>query len=78
MTISRSNIVEDRSVHQKILSRMNDLQEAMESNKHLENTEEVILLMNSVSKFWTLLSEEDRDYIQCVQHAIEDQLEWNV
>jgi hypothetical protein len=31
-----------------------------------------------VSCFWSILSEEDREYIQCAQDAIEDKLEWTV
>jgi hypothetical protein len=57
---------------------MNDLQEAMESNQHMEDSEKVMAKLLSVSKFWTMLEEEDRDYIQCAIHAIEERLEWNV
>jgi hypothetical protein len=62
----------------KIEERMDKLQALMESNKHLENPAEAYNLTMRVSCFWSILSEEDREYIQCAQDAIEDKLEWNV
>jgi len=67
-----------RVLQQKIDERMDQLQEWMESNYHLEKPDEVMQHTYTVSKFWSVLSEEDREYIQVAQHAIEDQLEWNV
>ena len=60
----------------KIKERMDKLQKWMESNHHIDNPDEVHELTLSVSKFWSVLSEEDRDYIQAAQHAIEDKTEW--
>ena len=65
-------------VRKKIDDRMDKLQCIMETNKHLENPAEAYNLTLRVTCFWSILSEEDRDYIQCAQHAIEDKLEWNV
>jgi hypothetical protein len=62
----------------KIEERMDKLQALMESNQHLENPAEAYNLTMRVSCFWSILSEEDREYIQCAQDAIEDKLEWNV
>ena len=62
----------------KIEERMDKLQALMESNQHLENPAEAYNLTMRVSCFWSVLSEEDREYIQCAQDAIEDKLEWNV
>jgi hypothetical protein len=60
----------------KIKERMDKLQKWMESNYHIDHPNEVYELTTSVSKFWSVLSEEDRDYIQAAQHAIEDKTEW--
>jgi len=62
----------------KITDRMDSLQDMMETNFHLENPAVVSMHINSVSKFWSLLSEEDKDYIQCAQDAIEDGIVWKV
>ena len=66
------------SVPDKIKQRMDQLQKLMESNYHIDNPEEVYELTTSVSKFWSVLSEEDRDYIQAAQHAIEEKTVWRI
>ena len=65
-------------LRKKIQERLDKLQAIMESNQHLENPAEAYNLTLRVSCFWSILSEEDREYIQCAQDAIEDKLEWNV
>jgi len=66
------------SVREKIDSRMDHLQQLMEGNNHLSRPEYVLDVIESVSKFWSALTEEDKDYIQCAQHAIENEMEWKV
>jgi len=65
-------------LRQKIKSRLDYIQELMESNYHLEQADEVYDLTLEVSKFWSILSEEDREYIQVAQDAIENGISWNV
>jgi hypothetical protein len=52
------------------------LQEMMESNQHLKEREKAYNLTLRISPFWSILSEEDRDYVQCAQSAIEDETPW--
>lgn len=66
------------NLREKINLRMDILQHWMESNYHLTNAEEVAAHCLDLGKFWSVLSEEDREYIQCAQHAIEDKMEWNI
>lgn len=63
-------------LRQEIKNRMDILQDWMESNYHLRRPEVVEEHIQSITKFWSVLDEEDRDYIQCAQHAIEDKTEW--
>ena len=60
----------------KVKERMDQLQKWMESNYNIDNPQEVYNLTTEVSKFWSVLTEEDRDYIQAAQHAIEDKTVW--
>lgn len=62
----------------KINKRMDHLQTLMESNAHLDRPEYVIDVIDSVSKFWSVLSDEDKDYIHCSRDAIEEKLKWEV
>ena len=65
------NIFGKKSLKDKINERMDKLQEMMEKDYHFEEPEEVYEHTLTVSKFWSVLSEEDREYIQCAQDAIE-------
>lgn len=66
------------SVKQKINQRMDELQAMMESNVHLSDPTKVSDHISSVSKFWSVLSEEDKDYIHGARFALEEKSEWNV
>lgn len=68
----------DDTIKNKIKNRMNHLQELMEGNNHLERPEYVLDVIDSVSKFWSALDEDDKEYIQCAQYAVEQKREWNV
>ena len=57
---------------------MIELKNWMESNHHLKNKEEVYELTLNISKFWSVLSEEDREYIQAAQYAIDKGIEWRI
>ena len=65
-------------VRDKIKVRMDQLQEMMESNKHLERQFEVDNKISSVTKFWSVLNDEDKDYIHACRHALEYQMKWEV
>ena len=62
----------------EINQQMDILQEMMESNLHLTEPKKVLTYIDGISFKLTFISEEDREYIQCAQHAIEEGLEWNV
>jgi hypothetical protein len=65
-------------IEQKIKQRMDILQSWMESNYHLKRPEVVLEHIETVSKFWSVLQEEDTDYIQGCRYAIDKQMKWNV
>jgi hypothetical protein len=57
---------------------MDALQQMMESNLHLSDPETVLELLDKVKFAWSALSEEDREYIEGVEYAIEAQSSWDV
>lgn len=62
----------------KIKNRMDTIQNWMESNYHLEHPEEVIDMIYSVTKFWSILSDEDKDYIECAKYAAIENKRWDL
>jgi len=65
-------------LRQKISNKMDHLQTLMESNAHLDRPEYVTDVIDWVSKFWSVLSDEDKDYIHCARDALENKTDWNV
>lgn len=64
------------NLRSKLKLRMDELQRCMENNEHLSNPEKVEEIIDSVNYAFRVLSEEDREYIQMAQHAIEENMEW--
>ena len=60
-----------QDLRNKINQRMDILQKWMEQDYHMKRPEVVYDHTLTISKFWSVLSEEDKDYIQCTQDAIE-------
>jgi len=60
-----------QNLKDKINERMDILQNWMEQDYHMKRPEVVYEHTLTISKFWPVLSEEDREYIQCAQDAIE-------
>lgn len=66
------------SLQDKIKDRMDLLQDMMEDNVHIDSPDIVEEHIRTVSKFWSVLSDEDRDYIHGARYAIEEKMEWNL
>jgi len=60
----------------QITQQMDDLQSMMEDNLHLRKPEIIEQALENLTFKWHFISEEDRDYIQGVQHALEEQTKW--
>lgn len=66
------------SIRDRINTRMDELQRMMESNVHLKDPERVYDHTMTITKFWSVLDDGDRDYIECARYAIEEKREWVV
>ena len=64
------------NLKEKIQTRLDQIEMLMYSNYHLKNPDEVYNQTLNVSKFWSILLEEDRDFIQAVQDSIEEGWVW--
>ena len=64
------------NLKEKIQARLDQLEMLMYENYHLKNPDEVYNQTLHISKFWSILSEEDRDFVQGCQSSIEEGWEW--
>ena len=60
----------------KINLRLDELEDMMNNNQHLTEPELVSEKADSIGKFWSVLSEEDKDYVDGVRWAIEEKVVW--
>jgi len=61
--------------------RMDQVQAWMESNHHMKNEEgnqEVWDMILKLTRAWSVLTEEDRDYIECAKDAVLERRNWNL
>ena len=65
------------TVRPKIKQRMDVLQHWMEENYHLKRPEVVEEHIQTITKFWSVMSEEDQDYIEGARYAIENKTDWS-
>ena len=61
-----------------INDKLNQLEQSLLNQDHLNNPIEFLIQLVSLSKYFHLMSDEDRDYVNCAKEALEDQIEWKV
>lgn len=61
-----------------INEKLNQLEQSLLRQIHLTNPTEFEVQLASLSKYFHLMSDEDRSYINCAKIALEDQIEWKV
>ena len=75
--VAKPETQKSRSIPAKIDERLNMLDRMMRDNSHLENAQPVEDQLKSISKFWSSLSDGDRDYLNAVRHALTESIPWN-
>lgn len=67
-------------IQEKLNTIMDEIQALMESHPraHLEHDSKIHELMGKASIYFAHMDDENRDYYQFVQIAIEEEKEWNV
>ena len=69
-----------KKVHEKIKLIFDELTVVMENQRHLDIQnglfKEVLPLVAKASKYWRVLDDEHRDFLNAVRYAIEEQERW--
>lgn len=64
------------TVLEKIETRMDALEAALKAGRHLSEPDEVTDLIYSISKFWSVLDDEQRDFLNAARYAVEEEIPW--
>jgi len=54
------------NIREKIQQRLDELQRMVETHSHLDNPDFVTEKILSVTKFWSILSEEEREFVSAL------------
>ena len=71
-TQAKTNLME------KIEKRMDRLETQLKAQEHITNPAAVRTTIKSITKFWAVMEDEDKDYVHFAQDALEEQREWKV
>lgn len=68
------------TVREKIQRRLDDLEAKLKAGEHLDSVQgliAVLIAIDSVSKFWRVLTDEERDFLHAARLAVEEEREWS-
>ena len=67
-------VEEPKNLKERIQHRLDRLETCMKENKR----DEAAALVPEISKFWSVLSQRDKEFIQCARIAIDEGIDWKV
>ena len=66
------------ALRDKISSRLDQLEAALTRQEHLTSPSQVADLIGSLTKFISVMSDEDTDFVQVATDVLENQRRWNL
>ena len=69
--------MKEQTIRQKIEQRMDDLENSLKMQTHLKEPTVIGDLIESISKFYSILTEDQREFVQCARLAVLEQRHWN-
>lgn len=66
------------NIRERIKTRLDELASLLETQSHIHAPELVTEKLESVAKFWSALSEEEREFISAVRIALNKGMDWNI
>lgn len=65
-------------ITEKIERKMEALVHLMNTQMHIKYPSAVAESIESLSKYWAHLSDEDKDYVDCASDALKEKRKWEV
>lgn len=66
------------SIQDKIKQKLDVLELSLINGKHLSEPLEFEKQLSSLSLYFHLMTDSDRDYVNCARTALEDQIAWRI
>jgi hypothetical protein len=65
------------TVIDKIQSKLDHLRMSMEGQLHIDRPDYTNDLIESITKFWSVLKEDDREYVEAAKYALVNKMSWD-
>lgn len=68
----------DKNLREVVFDKMNELENAFNRNDHLDPSKKDTITdqIAWISKMWYAVSEDDREWVQMAQMALDEQWDW--
>lgn len=60
----------------RVQSKLDELTDNIKSNAHLSDPNKTIEIIKYLSKYWTILDDEDRDYVDYAIWMLEEKIQY--
>jgi hypothetical protein len=64
-------------IRYKVVQRLDEIERLVKQQIHLTNPERVVDLLSEVDKFFTVLTEDEKDFIGAVSFATRTKTRWD-
>lgn len=64
-------------IRHKVVQRLDEIERLVKQQVHLTNPEKVVDLLSEVDKFFTVLTEDEKDFIGAVSFATRTKTRWD-
>lgn len=75
MTIQKTTLKDQ--IKTKIKERLDVLERLMKRQTHLQDVDTIIETLESVDKYWSVLEEDEKEFIGAVRYACRTQTRWD-
>ena len=67
-----------KKIREKIKVNFDALEDALKHGRHLDKDSiiEMLALIQACSKYWSVLDDEHRDFLNAARFAVEDEVPW--
>jgi hypothetical protein len=68
--------MKEQTIRQKIEKRMDDLEKSLKMQAHLKEPTAISDSIESISKFYSILTEDQREFVQCARWVVLERQPW--
>jgi hypothetical protein len=64
-------------IRQRINSELDEIEAKMKAQTHLTNPQEIIYHVENVSKYFSIMNEDEKEFVGAVSYALRTKIRWD-